>query len=763
MWGGTTDPRLRFMNAKRITRLVPAGLLSLLAGLLLFGPATAGAATITVTTTADENAAAADNGQCSLREAITAATSNAAVDSCAPGDPAPGSDTIVLAAGSVYGLSGTDNEDLNSGGDLDVLAGGGPLEISAGSGPRAAINGGKIDRVLTNHGSGTTLTLRNLRIYNGETHFADAVGRGGGILTYGPLVLIDCLIAGNSAATANGGGVAGYGSGGTIMLENTNVADNSTGGYGGGVFAQSTLRVVNSTFEANVAGLRGGGLSSSGSRVEIDSSRFSSNSTPGTSSTGAGLSIESASGAGPFRITDTRIVGNQSGRSGGGLHFSHQNGGTLTVENTLVEGNRARTVSNNIAYGGGIAFPQGTLELKRSALVGNDAQATQSGAQGGGIHTGMAGHLRVWDSVLAGNGVESTWPSGQASGGAIHSFDGSVRISRSNLTGNSAGAPSLNRGGAVYVGPNSGTLGVVNSTFGGNSAHSGGAVAAVSASSVVSHSSFVDNTATDGGSLFANASATIALRNSLIDSQGTGACHGVGVSSLGGNLERGISCALNGTDDESGLSELGLGAPIVAGTAGPQGGEVDLEIHPLEEGSPARDRVAEAACLDDEGQVLGLDGRGAPRPVGGRCDSGAWQHEAPAGPTGSTGSTGSTGATGGTGPTGPTGGTGPTGPEKLHGVIVLGKPKLNRSMGTAIVPVKVNMAGILRLKRGRDVRGQVRRPDRAKTVRVPIRLRPKARQKLRRAGKLRVALVFTFDPPAGTGVSKGRRLTVRRR
>ena len=56
----------------------------------------ASAATITVSTTADE--AALSNGRCALREAVEAANTDAAVGGCAAGD-AVGADTMRLGPG----------------------------------------------------------------------------------------------------------------------------------------------------------------------------------------------------------------------------------------------------------------------------------------------------------------------------------------------------------------------------------------------------------------------------------------------------------------------------------------------------------------------------------------------------------------------------------------------------------------------------------------------------------------------------------------
>src|SRR5512140_1064461 len=111
-------------------------------------PRPAFAASITVNTTADENGTGAN---CSLREAITAANTNAAFGGCAAGSP--GADTITLPAGT-YQLTianaGGTNEDHNATGDLDVLesltiqgAGAGTTIIEAGTN-----NSNGIDKVF---------------------------------------------------------------------------------------------------------------------------------------------------------------------------------------------------------------------------------------------------------------------------------------------------------------------------------------------------------------------------------------------------------------------------------------------------------------------------------------------------------------------------------------------------------------------------------------------------------------------------------------
>src|SRR5687767_11535259 len=79
--------------------------LALMLALMLPGAGTVHAASITVTTTVDELNA---DGDCSLREAISAATTDTAVDACVAGS---GADTITVPAGT-YNLTM---------GDLDLI------------------------------------------------------------------------------------------------------------------------------------------------------------------------------------------------------------------------------------------------------------------------------------------------------------------------------------------------------------------------------------------------------------------------------------------------------------------------------------------------------------------------------------------------------------------------------------------------------------------------------------------------------------------
>jgi CSLREA domain-containing protein len=118
----------RSTKAYTLTRaiglLVVGALLGALANMTA-PPLVAHATSISVDTADDE---LNGDGDCSLREAIMAANTNAGVDNCAAGHAAPNLDTITFdptVDGAPIVLLGAAGEDGNAGGDLDIWDGGG--------------------------------------------------------------------------------------------------------------------------------------------------------------------------------------------------------------------------------------------------------------------------------------------------------------------------------------------------------------------------------------------------------------------------------------------------------------------------------------------------------------------------------------------------------------------------------------------------------------------------------------------------------------
>jgi hypothetical protein len=109
------------------------------------------------------------------------------------------------------------------------------------------------------------------------------------------------------------------------------------------------------------------------------------------------------------------------------------------------------------------------------------------------------------------------------------------------------------------------------------------------------------------------------------------------------------------------------------------------------------------------------------------------------------------------------GGAGTSAVAKLQVVkatLGVGRPKLNRKRGTALLPVTVPDGGILTLK-GRGVRSLQRRPKGARTLRIPIKARGKAKDRLARTGTARVFALLKYKPVPGVPVTATKAIVLR--
>src|SRR5262249_46409708 len=171
-----------------------------------------------VTTTADNSA---DDGQCSLREAITTSLTNLPVgpvggNDCTQGTTSP-DDHIQLQA-ATYLISGT-GDDSNVTGDFDISFAGGTegfMFIDGTAGPNdeplSTIDAANNDRIFDILSGGSpTLSIQHVVLQNGNV-----TGSGGAIRVGDDdteLNLNESKIV-DSDATANGGGLFGAKAGG---------------------------------------------------------------------------------------------------------------------------------------------------------------------------------------------------------------------------------------------------------------------------------------------------------------------------------------------------------------------------------------------------------------------------------------------------------------------------------------------------------------------------------------------------------------------
>jgi CSLREA domain-containing protein len=251
----------------------------------------------------------ADDGFCTLREAITNANGDsqlyATAGECAAGS---GADTITFAGNYTITLAGSQLPIVTS---YIIISGNGAANtiIQAAAAPQTATS-----RVFQVN-SGGNLTLDGVTVRNGYDNSHD----GGGI----------------------------YNTGGKLTIMNSTVSDNweiapniNYNPRGGGVFSTGLLTITNSTFSGNkaldifVGGYgQGGGIWSSNSAVimnsTFDQNKAGSNDWEGIYSGGGGLYTE-----GKTTITNNTFLANTAGTRGGAILTGGN--GTLTVTNSTI-------------------------------------------------------------------------------------------------------------------------------------------------------------------------------------------------------------------------------------------------------------------------------------------------------------------------------------------------------------------------------------------------------------------------------------------
>ncbi len=272
-----------------------------------------------------------------------------------------------------------------------------------------------------------------------------------------------------------------------LMIVDGQVKDDSGGGIknSGTLILDSSIVSNNSDQISDTSNLSlsrermGGGIYNLGT-LTLDSSIVSNNSVlnPALNSPVLGGGIYNT---GTLEVNNSTLSSN-SAANGGGIY----NQGTLTVSNSTLSSNLAG--ARNTANGGGI-YNTGTTKVLNSTITDNSARANGS-AGGGGILN--AGHLTVSTSTLNNNNVGSN--NGSSGGGIANTNTGTLEISNSTLSGNSAGL----YGGGIS---NGGTMTVSNSTISGNSAAIGGGISNGS-TMTVSNSTISGNSASGKNQLF---------------------------------------------------------------------------------------------------------------------------------------------------------------------------------------------------------------------------------------------------------------------
>lgn len=433
-----------------------------------------------------------NDGRVSLREAVTAASTNATFGDAAAGDAA--GDSIIFdasLAGQTITLTMGELVILD---DVGFRGGTNDITIDAGSASR--------------HFSIVT----SERVSFGKLSFTNgSAGRGGSISSTGGgnVIVFDSDFTGNSASGDGGGAIFNetgnvFISGGSVF--DGNLAEGASGSGGAILSTSGNIQVLGGEFYSNVAARAGGA-------VEVVDGGFASfNSIFGAANRGnlAGRTGAGAPGnGGALHVTGTanvsitggRVEANVAQSEGGGLW--NQAGANMVVRGGAV-------VSDNLALGaaadegGGGIFNNGGRLVVNGATVSYNS-TTGASSSGGGIFS-TDGRVIVINSMITGNETVRA-------GGGVEIIDGLISFSDSMVQNNGAGraiaAPG--NGGGLHVSGTATTI-VLNSEFSTNFAASEGgglwnqvgAAMYITGSQITGNAAAGSNADNGGGGIFNN-------------------------------------------------------------------------------------------------------------------------------------------------------------------------------------------------------------------------------------------------------------------
>ena len=296
---------------------------------------------------------------------------------------------------------------------------------------------------------------------------------------------------------------------------------------------------------------------------------------------------------------------------GGGAGIN--NHGTLTLSDSLVTNNQLVNGS-----GGGL-HNIGTLTVLRSAITGN---STNTGVGGGISNTCCPGGfsvpsvtLTVIDSTISTNGAQN-------GGGIANTW--TTTVINSTIDGNTA-----NLGGGIYQ-DFGGVLTVRNSTISGNTGYGGG-IGHGGASTHIESSTITRNNGTNGpGGFYFNGNHGVTMRNTIVagntSTNGSIPDCGGPFTSQGYNLI-GVfngSCPLTG-DTTGNVLNVSARLGELADNGGPTRTHAPLGASGAAPASPAIDAANPADPASGGLACPAIDQRAVLRPIGARCDIGAFE------------------------------------------------------------------------------------------------------------------------------------------
>src|ERR1017187_2627413 len=490
-----------------------------------------------------------------------------------------GGGTVTFACDGTITLGNTLSNSLNT--------------VLDGSGHQITISGGGTVQVFYVNNN-TSLTLSNLTIANGYSVGAFAttsfgpddpnlVGRGGGILNQGNLLLANCVFINNQAI---GGyvfmGYGGSGQGGAIFNMGTNVIDNcvfgknsASGGNGGS---------PNYGFSAGGGGYAEGGVIYNEGSLTITRSSFTNNSAYGRDGAAAQGQPNSVGG----------ITGGSGGAANGGAIY---NSGSLLLQSSAV------AVNTTSGGGGGTGGP-GPNTVISDGSNGYGGTGGSGGSGSGAIFN--AGIANLVNVTVALNGTAG-------GGGGQGGTGGANLVQHPDWPGGSGGTGGAGGRGSGGIQDTSGFLRMTNCTVvsnagvggSGGSGGSGGVGTAPDYPLGPTGSVGTSGTAVGGvktiGCVLAN---TLLASNNPANWSGT-------ITDAGHNLSADASCVFTGTGSRTNIN------PMLGPLANNGGPTLTMALLP---GSPAIDAGGSAGAP-------ATDQRGVARPQGPGVGIGAFEFQ----------------------------------------------------------------------------------------------------------------------------------------
>ncbi len=255
--------------------------------------------------------------------------------------------------------------------------------------------------------------------------------------------------------------------------------------------------------------------------------------------------------------------------------------------------------------GGAIYLNHGTLNLNNSTLYSNGAYSN------GGALFNESGAMNISNSTIRNNWAVYSASTVLTAGAGLYNLNGVTTIQNSTFSNNNCQGVA----GGIFV--DGGTVSASNSTFTGNSAvvsvgGTGGAFYVKTGGLDLTNSTVAANSATLTGGIF-NSSGTVTLKNTIVaNNVVAGNCSG-GIINGGNNIDDGATCGWGTTN-----GSMSNANPLLGPLANNGGATKTMALLP---GSPAIDGVT----FNAPNGCPSTDQRGIARPIGARCDIGAYE------------------------------------------------------------------------------------------------------------------------------------------